>query len=583
MAEITRLQLTTTSEFLPIETPGIVLPSFGTVKQVYHAPKLKTQVEQTGSGAATRAARVLLPHEVYTGIVPHFEWMGNIKQMRVAEEGSKKFEKLGYAQRLANFLFFRKRFSARSLALQGKFNPHVVAGLPGLVIDRFLSPEQAELYQAKGITEAERVEEDGNVVSPTQYLGMITSVAHNVNQGGGSTVVTMSQVRTHDEEDEYLDADIRTVRKKTGSVSDATDANGKSDAQLFISDAISKLRALEERVHGFTRDEIFAKVVDITDDIAQARSLTRISKIKAACTRARKAVDKGFKYIQDLPLEEISTTEDGTLKRAEAHLNFGKARRYLAKVAGVNSVSSYKSVTEKVPAEEIIRPPWFASVYTNPLIGDQVYQPLLGISAITDELDVRTTAEGQIDKGDNLIKESERLVEIAERLDANLRPGEISNAESVQEHKDLLAQGLYNAMFNTPNLDSGASIQKAVDHLVRTYAYTKMAKGISAHSFVRQYHRRPIATMLEIFGDEHDLGTRQIFDGAGGGGRIVGFHENAYGDVDPMAGLTDKEWPPAAGKKPRKKVQGDLDPRRERYQAVQKYVAELQASSALRG
>lgn len=574
MAEITRLQLTTTSEYMPIEAAGLPTIGLGTVKQIYHAPKIKKQVERTGSGAATRAARTLLPHEVFTGIVPHFEWMGNIKQMRVAEEGSKEYEKLGYAQRLANFLFFRRRFSARSLALQGKFNPHVVAGLPGLVIDRFLSEEQADLYQDKGLTEAQRLEKARGAVTPTQYLGKVSSVAHNVSQGGGATVVTMTQVRTHNESDEYLDADIRTVRKKTGTTKDpgsVTDNLGKGLSHIDLA-----IQHLSPKVVLTASAQAQAQAVGHIDLavtlVRRAKSETRIGKIKKYCRKGLARLDRA-RSLADTSI----VSEDSGRNSAFAVSELEIARKHLRRVSGLKSVGNYRSEATTVPPEEILRPPWFSSIYTNELIGEQVYQPLLGIDAITDALDVRTTAE------DKAIKESERLREIADVLDIDLK-GERTDEEA-RLYKDLLARSMEESMFANPVLESGSSIEEAVDHLVRSYAYTKVSQGQqSAHSFVRQYHRRPIATMLEVLGSDHELAVRREVDKAGfDAGRVVGFHENAYGDVDPMAGLTDKEWPPAEGKAPRKRVQGDLDPRRERYRAVDAYVSELRASSALRG
>ena len=46
--------------------------------------------------------------------------------------------KVGLAQRTTNFLYFKYRFAARQMSITARFNPYLVPGFPGLVIDKYV-------------------------------------------------------------------------------------------------------------------------------------------------------------------------------------------------------------------------------------------------------------------------------------------------------------------------------------------------------------------------------------------------------------------------------------------------------------
>ena len=235
----------------------------------------------------------------------------------------------------------------------------------------------------------------------------------------------------------------------------------------------------------------------------------------------------------------MSASSDETIEAGGAITDvLDRAEAAIASVVGVTSEGRTATSEERVPPEKLLRPPWLSPIWGNDTIGSQAYEPLLGIGAITDALDVQ-------------ISHAKAL----------------SEAATLQEVGRLLAEDAAQ-----PDQKDAVSIEEAVAHLVRTYAYTKLEHGSSAIDFVRRYCQRPIATLLDLLADPDS------FQNANGG-----FHRNAYGDVEPMEGLPDGALPPSGKSGPKSKVAGNMDPRRGRWLAVQEYVAELRDGTVLRG
>ena len=83
----------------------------------------------------SRGARIILPHEVHSGIIPKYEWANDGHRWgNVAKKNSNQKDpffgdgRVGYLQRLANFQFYLHRWSARTMAVTGVFNPNIVIG-----------------------------------------------------------------------------------------------------------------------------------------------------------------------------------------------------------------------------------------------------------------------------------------------------------------------------------------------------------------------------------------------------------------------------------------------------------------------
>jgi len=131
--------------------------------------------------------RYLTPEEQITGIVPFFDYdtvrMHSLLPPRGADEEDKKAYQLlieDHYRQMLNSEYLWQRYSTRSLpALTLPFNPHIVAGFPGLVVDRVRS-----------------------------IIGLVTSVSHSISVGGGqgtaSTSVQIEAPRYWDEGDPYF-------------------------------------------------------------------------------------------------------------------------------------------------------------------------------------------------------------------------------------------------------------------------------------------------------------------------------------------------------------------------------------------
>ncbi|MCA8939966.1 MAG: hypothetical protein KDB07_09165, partial [Planctomycetes bacterium] len=176
LQELTRMELTTAME---------LIGSNSITNSRYFAPNIQDITGKYVLQSARAGVRLIMPHEIYTGILPNFQFMSeaNIyaasadqkrairdqekllrEQARYLraqserlrqgalrtggaqelisqyEDRAKKLEArakslatggLPYIQRAVNFMFFKQRFASRSLGLQGQFLWRLVAGFPG--------------------------------------------------------------------------------------------------------------------------------------------------------------------------------------------------------------------------------------------------------------------------------------------------------------------------------------------------------------------------------------------------------------------------------------------------------------------
>lgn len=205
LQETTRLRLSV--DWLFGEDSGGLLAEYHFAPSTADIQKIATQQGNSG-------IRALLPWEIYSGILPKFE---SIHEMNyVAGQGERRRGIKGnitgaatnYAQRTANFNYFKYRFASRTCEVAAKFNPFLVCGFPGVIIDRpfIVDPEQAN--QVRQQIGAQNLNPSGDVgefvrnavkilKAPTQYLGMIAAISHSVQQDGAATSIVMTHARTH--------------------------------------------------------------------------------------------------------------------------------------------------------------------------------------------------------------------------------------------------------------------------------------------------------------------------------------------------------------------------------------------------
>lgn len=577
----------------------------------YFAPNIKDADGQSLHTTLREGARVLLPHEVHSGIIPKMEWVSDAHRWGVrAAKADNKERKINYIQKLANFQFFMNRWAPRSISLNARFSPQLVLGLPSLVLDRS-SPSPAAMKQIEdklGITDS----------FPTQYLGKITSLTHNISQAGGSTAVQLSYCRTHKgDDDEFLGAlesglstNRRTNRSEYTVTIDTKEmatnrrytVGGRPNVELKrVMGAVTKHIAVSRKLTA-TRNELLEagvpqkeieslQPVNTTGELYTTGETRFVAESyvvpdswarQFSTTVARGAKDEGF------PGGKIDNAEVGDdvtqLTRSEYAVLLGNAHegdssissqlegpgyyefgqvskrreKYIYFPSKITiSYSTYKQVQAKPTAgsfrvEDILQQDWYDDVWSPKNIGQKVYKQLLGCGAIID--------------------------------DPNLIDFTSVSKKYKNENIELLG---------TINEPGSLSLHQAIDGLSAHYGLLRASRA-NIHEFIRTYTRRPVATLPEIMGSSN-------YDVATGTG-TEGFHSRAFGDYNtdvvfvegsrPKAGSRALEQLGVDAGSPNRNRFGNavktpipkyIDPRGRARQRVLAYMAELNFSRGLQG
>jgi hypothetical protein len=92
----------------------------------YFAPKAFHVEDAAERELQAMLTNDILDHELFTGILPVFEKMGelNIFAIRSGTVNG-KVPKIGFAQRSTNFFYFKYRFAARQMQVTARFNPYI--------------------------------------------------------------------------------------------------------------------------------------------------------------------------------------------------------------------------------------------------------------------------------------------------------------------------------------------------------------------------------------------------------------------------------------------------------------------------
>lgn len=232
----------------------------------YHFAPSTLDIEKIAKQQGNSGLRALLPWEIYSGILPKFEsihemnYVAGQSERRRGIKGNIIGASTNYAQRTANFNYFKYRFASRSCEISAKFNPFLVCGFPAVVIDRpfIVEPDQAnEIRQSVSAENAGQSFDDMNqfvrkavttLKAPTQYLGMVAALSHSVQQEGAATSIILTHARTHRiTDDDFLNifsAEIsKNIQKSIiSTVFDVTDLIRKGDFRnlKFVIDATSQ-------------------------------------------------------------------------------------------------------------------------------------------------------------------------------------------------------------------------------------------------------------------------------------------------------------------------------------------------------
>lgn len=501
MKEVTRMRLTVSDE---------IFGSDALLDNVYYAPDVEVLGERVRQGeggsfeGATldRAAytRRLMDHELFTGVVPVFERLNEVN-LAAARTNLVTYRgaRVPYAARAANFQFFKHRFAPRSMQVSGRFNPWAVAGFPAVVIDRHMTAPQLRLSSLRGTDLLEQAvsqnipgitEEVGDQgfdyssldawmalreAVPTQFVGLISGMQHNVSQTAAATSYTLTTARTHREREELLGADqVQVDRRNVG--------------QRAVDSTVAALESSPPQP-----GQLGPKYGLITN----VSQVSRRGRFQLFGT-----------FGGDRPRTQRVYVDVGIAQTARA---FGP--EVITLVGDPNQEVTFQAytITEQVdrwrrervdlPIEDFLRPPWMSDVWTNARIG-AVYQQFFGVGSITDPITISTGTSSFSPTSDASLQQSE------------------AEARSLAEQDPLST-----ASFTEQNAGMDITVERAIDLLVRSYSSLKHA-GMDVNEFIKAYTYRPVANIQQILGSR-DLRihptTGQKLSGT------EGLHSRAFG------------------------------------------------------
>lgn len=216
MRETTRLRLTTYNK----------LYQNSIVNQRYYAPVFTDteNLKSVGIGGTNRS--VVYPHEKFSGIIPKLETMSEAAFFAKMDEDSvTKFRDSGYesgtsnlknvldtyGSAVAHYNLLTNRYDSRTGSVTAHFSPRIVCGFPIVLISsignelahqRKLVAEEAkdqlsdEAYQAL-ISNDPIGQKIIDAATPISWIAMVDSISHSISQGGATTSITLSKVRSH--------------------------------------------------------------------------------------------------------------------------------------------------------------------------------------------------------------------------------------------------------------------------------------------------------------------------------------------------------------------------------------------------
>lgn len=546
MEEPTRLMLKTNDEFFGEDE---------LFDRLYFAPKT-VSVKSAKATLTSMLQNDLLNHELYTGILPVFEKMGELN-IFAARGGVVKdrVPQVGLAQRSANFLYFKYRFAARQMTVSGRFNPYIAVGFPGLVIDKYVDIETLKLHNELA-QKAGQAPRDINTLLGTSFLGNFTQVTFNVNQANGSTDIVMSYPRQPEESVEFLGATEggttvvnkrfdKDVTRTTDVASIGQPSIGSLGPNLGVITDVEDVSTIYQGAFrsgdatGSATDKMSSKPLLLFSKQTAQQPKSPASRKSA---RVPVGVEQDARYLDETTLVELGIRTDAMKKQdfyAQPRLVTIRAYRV------TEDVPRYRQDVVDLPAEEYIRPGWYGDIWHPAKIGE-AYQTFFATGAITDPHQVVDNAS-------------------AEAMDRAAVTDDPNNPDKTAPLEYML--------------NAGCTIEQAAAFLQATYSHIKQ-HGLDVEEFIRAYTWRPIATMVDMFGTR-DLALSA--DGAYVTKGIEGFHSRAFGPWNDLFGLVTPEIQEVVGLKRGSTSAQKGDTRKAKQTAVKDYLAGLGLGRAIIG
>jgi hypothetical protein len=547
MDEPTRLLLKTNDEFFGEDE---------LFDRFYFAPKTNS-VQKGKATLTTLLQNDLLAHEVFTGILPVFEKMGELN-IFAARGGVVKdrVPQVGLAQRSANFLYFKYRFAARQMVVSGRFNPFVALGFPGVVIDKYASADVLKLHNEL-LQKVGRPTRDINKLLGTSFLGNFTQTTVTANQTTGSMDIVVSYPRQPEESVEFLGAtessEVSINKRFNEDVTRITDVASLAQPGLnSMGPNLGTIVAVQE-VTELYRGNTGANA---PSEALSTKALLLYSargslKPRPAASRVTARVPVGIEVDGRL-LDRTVLTELGVLDSSTLVSNndpyYKQPEPLTIKVYRVQEqVPRFQQQVVDLPAEEYIRPGWYGDIWHPSNIG-QAYDLFFATGAITDPHVVSDSNDKTFSGTPN------------GQAEAN------AEGQTTDDPNDPSADAVL-----VYQLTAGASIEEAVAFLMATYSHIKTA-GLDVEEFIRSYTWRPVATMVDMFG----TGDLQLSsDGSSVVQGIEGFHSRAFGPFNDLFGLVTPEIEEVTGIKRGTNGAQKTDTRKQKQDAVRDFLAGL--------
>lgn len=491
-------------------------------------------------------------HELFTGILPVFEKMGEFnvfanKSGTVTAQGG--VAKAGPAQRSTNFLYFKHRYNARVMQIQGKFNPFIAVGFPGVIIDKYVDAATVKLHNelklsAKhlGLTE----EQVGSVLG-TNFLGNFTQVVHMVSQEGAqsSTEIVASYCRQPEEGIEFLglpEEAQKVYQRDTGDAVRATDIAAINPPRLFsFGPNYGRITNVQDVTNSYLRRGVG------TSDVQDNKKLPLFD-IQTSPKRRDQSPTLVPISLFAFPANEFGSEVVELTGDPNRLVRF---RAYRV----TEEVPRYRKEDATLPIEEFIRPGWYGDLWTTSKIG-KVYNDFFGIGSITDAQTIVSPNGASFGQSSEA---QENAVASASKAE--------DSADPRKDEPAALA------------LDEGATVQSAVEFLWLTYSYIKQ-QGLDVEEFIRSYTWRPVATLLDMFGTS-DLAFSPAGDRVVSG--TEGFHSKAFGPHDDLFGLVGPEVETILGISRGTVTAQRADTRKRKLERVLAYSSAIKFSRAILG
>jgi hypothetical protein len=487
-----------------------------------------------------------MPHELFTGILPVFEKMADTSIFALKSASKDPgLKRVGLAQTTANFMYFKYRFAARQMQVVSRFNPYLVAGFPGLVIDKYVDEQRLAEY-ANLLKRSTGISVNVRDFLGAHYLGSFTAITHSITQSGpGTTSVSMSYGRDFNESIEFLGA-IEHDQVVTAV------AAGKGLEPVRVAALSPPLVGDFGPNHG-----VIQSVLDITSSYTEANNPP--PELPFYQGRRRKN-----------PYEFSTKVAVATPKTAREHgmvveAFVGSATEVVTFRAFEiqEEVPSYRRTRIDMPAEKYIQPGWYGECWNTKGVGE-VYGQFFGVGSICDPIAV---GEQQTELAQQHVEYEGKEVSVyVDQVDAAQR-GHLTAEQDPDQLRSLL------------NLPLGSSIAQAVEFLVLLYSYTKK-QPLDVEEFIYSYTWRPIASMVDLFGSQNlalDDKGREVVRG------IEGFHSRAFGNWDDLFGLVPPHVESVLDMKKASAQASKADVRGRRWRAVREYAGRLGLAHAVIG